>query len=499
MKIPTLAFYFKINAPECKRLKVFFANIIWIFMAVVEQEHNVVIIGGGIIGTSLLYVLSKFTNVEDILLLEKNEKLAQESTSSRSNAQTLHVGDIETNYSLEKALETKIAAELIPKYLSTLQIEDSRKIMFPTSKMVLGVGNREVDIIQKRYDDKFLSVFPEMKILDKTGISEFEPNVVKGRDPKQKIIAAYSDSGRIVGFDRLAESFVSNSLYNANKIKVSLGEYVKDIRDDNGKYRIITNKSVYNANFVVLAAGGYSLYFAKKLGLGDNLSVLSVGGNFYYSKKVLNGKVYRVQKGGIPFAAVHGDPDINYPDRTRFGPTVSILPYLENARDITTESHMKAFEDYIKTLGTDKNTIESLFNIVGNKDIVEILLTNVGYSIPELGKYMFVRDEVNDIVPLLKNSEVVFDTQARGVRPQIIDKVQKKLVLGVVELKSKGIIFEMAPSPGASACIKGALEDAMEIAAYLGKEFKTEEFCSIFCNDEKTRKLLFDSLRATSK
>lgn len=468
-------------------------------MAVAEENYDVVIVGGGIIGTSLLYVLSKFTNVGNILLLEKNETLAQESTSSRSNAQTLHVGDIETNYTFEKALETKVAAELIPKYLNTLQNPDASKIMYPTSKMVLGVGDREVEIIEKRYDEEFLSIFPDMKKLDRDRIAAIEPNVVKGRNPDEKIIAAQSDSGRIVGFDRLAESFVSNSFYNANPIKVSVKEYVKDIREDNGKYRVITDKSVYNANFVVLAAGGYSLYFAKKLGFGDDLSMLSVGGNFFYSKKVLNGKVYRVQKGGIPFAAVHGDPDIDYPDRTRFGPTVSIIPYLEDARDITTESHMKAFEDYVKTLGTDKDTVESLFNIAANKDIVEILLTNIGYAIPQLGKYMFVKDEVNNIVPSLKNNNVMFDSEAHGVRPQIIDKKLKKLVLGVVELKAKGIIFEMAPSPGASACIKGALDDALEITNYLGKEFRTEEFCNIFCTDEQTRKTLFDSLRVKQK
>lgn len=460
-----------------------------------EESYDVVIVGGGIIGTSLLYALSKFSNIESMILLEKNDKLGQESTNSRSNAQTLHIGDIETNYSLEKVLETKVASELISKYTNTLPTLECYKIISPVSKMLLGVGDKEVEFVEKRYDDKFLTIFPKIKKLDKNGINEVEPNIVKGRDPEEKILAAYSDAGNIVSFDRLAESFARNSLYNANKVKISLGEYVKEIKENNGSYKLITNKSNYNAKFVVLAAGGYSLYFAKMMGYGEDFSMLSVGGNFYYSKKVLNGKVYRVQKGGVPFAAVHGDPDLNHGDRTRFGPTVSVLPYLENAKDITTESHVRAFEDYIKALGMDKDTITSLFNIVSDKDIINILLTNLGYTIPEAGKYMFVRDQVNKIVPSLKNSEVIFDKETGGVRPQIIDKKQKKLVLGVVELKINGLIFEMAPSPGASSCLKAALEDAIDITNYLGKQFKTEEFCKIFCDDEATRKALFSSLR----
>jgi hypothetical protein len=36
-----------------------------------------------------------------------------------------------------------------------------------------------------------------------------------------------------------------------------------------------------------------------------------------------------VQKGGIPFAAIHGDPDITDPNINRFGPTVTLPLELE--------------------------------------------------------------------------------------------------------------------------------------------------------------------------
>ena len=50
---------------------------------------------------------------------------------------------------------------------------------------------------------------------------------------------------------------------------------------------------------------------AKSLGYGKNLSFLSMAGSFYTAPKVLNGKVYTIQVPKLPFAAIHGDPEVH--------------------------------------------------------------------------------------------------------------------------------------------------------------------------------------------
>src|SRR6185503_224060 len=64
--------------------------------------YEVAIVGGGIIGTALLYALARYTNISHIVLLEKHAAFATVNSSSDNNSQTLHFGDIETNYTADK-------------------------------------------------------------------------------------------------------------------------------------------------------------------------------------------------------------------------------------------------------------------------------------------------------------------------------------------------------------------------------------------------------------
>jgi len=71
------------------------------------MKYNVIIIGGGVSGTALLYTLSKYTDVKSIALFEKCPDLGLVNSSPFMNSQTLHFGDIETNYTYEKAKKVK--------------------------------------------------------------------------------------------------------------------------------------------------------------------------------------------------------------------------------------------------------------------------------------------------------------------------------------------------------------------------------------------------------
>ena len=79
--------------------------------------YEVAIVGGGISGTALLYSLSNYTNLNHIALIEKNQEVALVNSHKTSNSQTLHFGDIETNYTLEKAQKVRKAASLVKNYI----------------------------------------------------------------------------------------------------------------------------------------------------------------------------------------------------------------------------------------------------------------------------------------------------------------------------------------------------------------------------------------------
>ncbi len=80
------------------------------------KHYEVLIVGGGISGAALFYELAKYTDIKSIALVEKYEKLAKLNSCGTSNSQTIHCGDIETNYTVAKAKGVKRTAKMVEKY-----------------------------------------------------------------------------------------------------------------------------------------------------------------------------------------------------------------------------------------------------------------------------------------------------------------------------------------------------------------------------------------------
>lgn len=112
-----------------------------------DNHYDAVIVGGGITGAALLYVLSQYTNVKSLALIEKYGDIAEVNSHHNNNSQTLHFGDIETNYTLEKAGRVKEAAEILVRYMEKYAVNAFVK----GTKMVLAVGDKEVIELEQRF------------------------------------------------------------------------------------------------------------------------------------------------------------------------------------------------------------------------------------------------------------------------------------------------------------------------------------------------------------
>ena len=104
------------------------------------ESLDVLIVGGGVCGTALLFELARYTDLARIALVERYDHLAQVNSKATNNSQTIHCGDIETNYTLEKAVRVKRTAEMIVHYADLLDPATRERCVFRTPKMVLGVG-----------------------------------------------------------------------------------------------------------------------------------------------------------------------------------------------------------------------------------------------------------------------------------------------------------------------------------------------------------------------
>ena len=429
-----------------------------------KVKHEIIIVGGGVSGTALLYTLSKYTDVRNIGLIEKYLSFGLVNSASTMNSQTLHFGDIETNYSLEKATRVKRSADMVMKYLEAGKDGDnSNKIFSKYSKMVLGIGREQVNVLKERFKS-FSSLFPTLRMIGKEDIGKMEPRILEGRNPEEELIALVTDQGYTVDFGRLSHSFVNNARKENPDLSVYLSTRVERIIKEDGHFRIITNKGEFEAPAVVVASGSHSLIMAKSLGYGKSLSLLSIAGSFYTGPKILNGKVYTIQDPKLPFAAIHGDPEVHDENVTRFGPTAKPIFFLERYNKST-------FFEYWKTFGFSFKTFKSIWNITIDKVVSKYLLRNVIYDIPSIGKRRFLK-EVKKIVPNIKLDEIKFARKIGGTRPQIVNNDTSKLEMGEAKIIGEKIIFNITPSPGASTCLGNAYEDTLTLMKFLDFKYK---------------------------
>lgn len=418
---------------------------------------DVAIIGGGISGTALLYLLAKYTDLPHICLVEKYQDIATLNSHGRNNSQTLHCGDIETNYTLDKAIEVKASADMVVNYLSKLPTRD--QILHRYSKMVLGVGEQECELIRSRYLE-FKPHFKSLKLFEENDITRLEPAVMQGRI-EPVVGMGVENEYTAVDFHALAKSFVEQARLQKHKqVDIKLGTKVKRIDKEAEVYRVFTNKGLIEARFVVVSAGGHSLLFAQKMGHGMNYSCLPVAGSFYFTPKVLNGKVYTIQNDVLPFAAIHGDPDVLVEGKTRFGPTALILPMLERY-------NLKTVPEFFKVLRLDSKVLKVFWDLFRVSDIRNYIFKNMLFEVPLLRRRLFLRD-ARKIIPQMKLKDLVFANKVGGIRPVMIDKENCKLHLGEAKINpGGGAIFNMTPSPGATSCLGNARKDLLIIVDYL--------------------------------
>jgi malate dehydrogenase (quinone) len=426
-------------------------------------DYDVLIIGGGVVGTALLYTLSKYTDVKKVGLIEKYSDFGLVNSASYNNSQTLHFGDIETNYSFEKAKCVKEMSDMVMKYIESEKHPGiDQKIFSKYSKMVLAVGKKQVDELTGRFTT-FSKLFPKLRIIGREEIGKIEPRVLEGRNPDQEIVALVTEDGYTVDFKRLCHSFVDNAIKANLDIDIHLETKLLRIEKKDDHYTVLTNKGEFHASTVVVAAGGHSLMIAKSLGYGKNLSILSMAGSFYTAPKVLNGKVYTMQVAKLPFAAVHGDPEVHNENITRFGPTAKPIFQLERHNWAT-------FREYWKTFGLGIKPIISLFNIIFDKILFNYIVLNVLYDLPVIGKRLFIK-QIRMIVPSLKLDELKFARGIGGTRPQIVNNTTRKLEMGEAKLNGEKIIFNITPSPGASTCLGNAYSDVQLLMKFLDDKY----------------------------
>lgn len=437
-----------------------------------NQVFDLLIVGGGVSGSALLYLTSHYSDIKHVCMLEKYAAPARVNSLHSNNSQTLHCGDIETNYKIEKALKVQRAARMVENYATSQP--DIDHLIFKYSKMVLGVGEKECHQLRERFE--MLSPhYPRLNLMEAKDIARVEPAVAYSNSsmrPEEIVALGSEDEYTAVNFEALARSFVRQAQRHPEKdINVEYNQRVKHIKKQNDLFVIETNKTCFRTKSIVVCAGGHSLKLAHDLGYGHHYSVLPVAGSYYFSPQVLKGKVYTVQNDKLPFAAIHGDPDVMVPGKTRWGPTALVLPVLERY-------NWDTVKDFFQIFRFDQKVANVLYDLIKVPDIRNYMLKNMLFEVPILRRNLFLKD-ARKIVPDMKYSELKFAHHVGGIRPQLIHKEKRQLMMGEAKIDTgAGAIFNMTPSPGATCCLENAEVDLRAIASFLDARIDEERFAN---------------------
>lgn len=233
--------------------------------------HDVVIIGGGVVGCAIARELSRYTL--RVALLEKEEELA--FGVSKSNSGIIHPGTQNPPGSLKGCLCVE-GNRRIRKVARELGV-DFREV---GELIVIFHDSERADLERIRKDAVALGV-PGVRVVDRAWLRRHEPNL-----HPEALAALYAPTAGIVSPYRLAYDMSENAARNGAEIHT--GTHVIGIAHSlSGPYRfeVSTSRGMFRARSVVNAAGLYADAVAAMAGIADFRIRPRKGEEFILDKK----------------------------------------------------------------------------------------------------------------------------------------------------------------------------------------------------------------------
>ncbi|VVO36060.1 malate dehydrogenase (quinone) [Pseudomonas fluorescens] len=267
------------------------------------KKVDVLLIGGGIMSSTLGVWLNELEPDWSMEMVERLDGVAEESSNGWNNAGTGHSALAELNYTPEdkngkveipKAIEINEAFQISRQFwawqVQNGVLKNPRSFINSTPHMSFVWGDDNIKFLKKRYEALQASpLFAGMQYSeDPVQIKKWVPLMMEGRDPAQKVAATWSPLGTDVNFGEITRQFVAH-LQTTPKFSLKLSSEVQDItRNDDGSWRV-TYKNLKDgtqtetdARFLFIGAGGGALHLLQKSGIPEakEYAGFPVGGSF---------------------------------------------------------------------------------------------------------------------------------------------------------------------------------------------------------------------------
>lgn len=322
-------------------------------------EADVVLVGGGIMSATLGAMISILEPGWRIVLLEKADTIATESSDPWNNAGTGHSGFCELNYMPDPG-DGRKAASIAQQFqisrqwwgcLADAGLIDPATFIHTTPHMDVVFGQRDVDYLRARFQTMVADpMFEGLEFSDDPAtIHRWAPLVLDGRDSQEPIAATRHPNGTDVDFGALTRSLTD--LITSRGGQVLLGHDVSRLdREPAGGWIISGRHNPAGGTFAVrgrhvfVGAGGFALRLLQRAKLPEvrGYAVLPVGASFYRCAEPSvvaqhDAKVYgQAAIGAPPMSVPHLDKRVvNGRGYLMFGPYATFSTKLLKAGKLT--------------------------------------------------------------------------------------------------------------------------------------------------------------------
>ena len=268
-----------------------------------DKPVHAVLIGGGIMSTTLATYLQELEPDWKIHLFESMDGVALESTSGWNNAGTGHSGFAELNYTPERedgSIDTSRAIDIAEQFEISRQfwahqvrvgrLPSPSDFIHPTPHMSFVWGEENIAYLRKRHAALIQHpLFHGMQYSeDPEEIRQWAPLMMEGRDPQQKIAATWMPLGTDVNFGEITCQLIHALERNPN-FHLHLCHKVRRLRQNADKTWNVTvfdvkagRQRTIKSKFVFIGAGGASLKLLQRSGIPEsrNYAGFPVGGQF---------------------------------------------------------------------------------------------------------------------------------------------------------------------------------------------------------------------------
>ncbi|WP_052074410.1 malate dehydrogenase (quinone) [Shewanella mangrovi] len=432
-----------------------------------QEKVDVLLIGGGIMSATMGTYLQELAPNWSIMMVERLDAVAKESSNGWNNAGTGHAALMELNYTpkmpdgsinIDKAVSVNEAFQISRQFWAH-QVE--KKVLGRPDSFIHTVdhlsfvwGDENVEYLKARHELlQQNTLFQNMEFTeDKALLQKWAPLLMEGRDPNQKVAATRSEMGTDVDFGEINRQLV-NSLQRHDNFSLRLQSEVRKLQQNADKSWTVTiadlanGKREYriNAKFVFIGAGGAALPLLQASGIPEasQYGGFPVGGQFLICDnpevvKHHKAKAYgRAEVGAPPMSVPHLDTRyIEGKDVLLFGPFATFsTKFLKNG----------SFLDLIRS--TNHNNLLPMTRVgLDNFGLVKYLMSQVMQN---------DNDRFNALKKYYPNARKSdWKLWTAGQRVQVIKKVKKggQLQFGteVVAAQDGTIAALLGASPGAS-------------------------------------------------